>query len=88
MAKTAKQYLDSELAEHPVAEDDPGASVLFAIVDLREMEPGDINESMKREIIELAIPRLQTIYPWASSIKAGQIGTNPAGWLMHFKIQR
>ncbi len=88
MAKTAKQYLDSELAEHPHAEDDPGVSVLFAIVDLREMDPEDINETMKHQLIELAVPRLHMIYPWASSITADQIGTNPAGWLMHFKIQR
>lgn len=88
MAKTAKQYLDSELAEHPVAEEDPGAAVLFAIVDLREMAPEDVNESMKQEIIGLAIPRLKVIYPWASSITANQMGVNPAGWLMHFKIQR
>lgn len=88
MSKTAKEYLDTQLSEKPDPERDTGSPSLFAILDFQEIEPGDVTASMKSEIIALAIPRLHMVYPWASVIVPDQMGVNPGGWLMHFKVVR
>lgn len=88
MSKTAKEYLDTQLPEKPDPEHDSGSQFIFAILDFKEIELDDVTASMKNEIIALAIPRLHLAYPWASAIVPDQMGVNPGGWLMHFKVIR
>lgn len=86
--KTAKEYLNTQLPEKPSPEQDAGSPSLFAILDFQEIEPSNLTDNMKSEIIALAIPRLKEVYPWASAILPDQMGINPGGWLMHFKVIR
>lgn len=88
MPKTAEEYLDTQIAEHPEAEHDGGSNLFFAILNFNDLEPADVNERMKEQIIQLAIPRLYEAYPWASNIEPDEMGINSGGWAMHFKVER
>ncbi|QJI11954.1 hypothetical protein HKK58_05215 [Pseudomonas sp. ADAK22] len=88
MPKTAKEYLDTQLSESPEPSEGTGSPSFFAILNFQEIEPGDVTAKMRDEIIALAIPRLHKAYPWASTILPDQMGINPSGWLMHFKVTR